>query len=144
MQQFDIGLPNIIPSINLGLTGTITPLKSPPSNLKSLFDFGIAGPLAGLLVSILFLIVGLETTVSGMDAILASSQGLMPVVPVQMLRTSSLVGGLVEFTLGKNTLLPALPLDAVVEMHPFAVAGFVGCIVNSLSLLPLGREYPVD
>ena len=79
-----------------------------------------------------------------MDAILASSQGLMPVVPVQMLRTSSLVGGLVEFTLGKNTLLPALPLDAVVEMHPFAVAGFVGCIVNSLSLLPLGREYPVD
>ncbi|KAL3792947.1 hypothetical protein ACHAWO_003440 [Cyclotella atomus] len=40
-----IGPPTLIPSTLLGLSGAITPIKLPPKNLKSLFDFAIAGPL---------------------------------------------------------------------------------------------------
>jgi hypothetical protein len=49
-----------------------------------MFDFGIAGPLAGLAVSLALLLSGLEMT---------SSIGLgsqLPVVPVDLLRASSL------------------------------------------------------
>lgn len=127
----------MIPSITTGLAGAITPLKSPPPNLRSLFDFGIAGPLAGLALSFFFLVNGLEMTASG------NVSGLLPVLPVDLLRTSSLGGGLIEFFLGKNTLMAGQPLGAVVQLHPFAVAGFIGCITNSLALLPLGSKYIV-
>jgi hypothetical protein len=125
----------LIPSITTGLTGAITPLKSPPPNLRSLFDFGVAGPLAGLALSFFFLLNGLELTASG------NVSGLLPVIPVDILRTSSLGGGLVEFFLGGNILMPGQPPGAVVQLHPFAVAGFIGCITNSLALLPLGSKY---
>jgi hypothetical protein len=125
----------LIPSINTGLMGAITPLKSPPPNIRSLFDFGIAGPLAGLALSFFFLVYGLGTTASG------DVSGLLPVIPVDFLRASSLGGGLVEFFLGKNTLMSGQPIDAVVQLHPLAVAGFIGCITNSLALLPLGSKY---
>merc|ERR1719343_783076 len=67
--KFDIGVPNILPSATTGLAGSITPIKSPPPNNKALFDFAMAGPLAGLIVSIGLLFVGLELTrLMGTDA----------------------------------------------------------------------------
>ena len=65
----------------------------------------------------------------------------LPVIPVDVLRASTLGGGLVEFFLGKNILMEGQPVEAVVEMHPFAVAGFIGLLVNSLALLPLGSKF---
>ena len=38
-----IGLPTLVPSFQLGLTGSITPIKTSPKNIKSLFDFAITG-----------------------------------------------------------------------------------------------------
>ena len=67
--------------------------------------------------------------------------GLLPVIPVDILRTSSLGGGLVEFFLGNGILMPEQAPNAVVQLHPFAVAGFIGCITNALALLPLGSKY---
>jgi membrane-associated protease RseP (regulator of RpoE activity) len=64
---------------------------------------------------------------------------LLPVIPVDVLRASTLGGSLVEFFLGKNILMEGQPVEAVIEMHPYAVAGFMGIIVNSLALLPLGN-----
>ncbi|KAI2496534.1 response to high light intensity [Fragilaria crotonensis] len=33
--KFKVGLPNVVPSLQLGVTGTITPLESPPPNFNS-------------------------------------------------------------------------------------------------------------
>jgi len=131
--KFDIGLPNVIPSLATGLGGSITPIKSPPPNNKALFDFAIAGPLLGLIVSIGLLLVGLEMTRQmGLDATL-------PVFPVDMARASSFGGGLIEYFLGKYTLLPDQGPGAYVGLHPFAISGWIGCTINALALLPLGH-----
>lgn len=100
-----------------------------------MFDFGIAGPLAGLAVSLALLLSGLEMT---------SSIGLgsqLPVVPVDLLRASSLGGGLVQFFLGNAAVMPDQGPAAVLQLHPLAIAGFIGCMTNALALLPLGRKY---
>ena len=125
----------MIPSITNGVTGAITPLKSPPPNTKALFDFAIAGPIAGLTVSLLLLLTGLEMTAA------MNLNAELPVVPVDLVRASSLGGGMVQFFLGKGAVMPNQGPEALVQLHPLAIAGFIGCITNSLALLPLGRKF---
>jgi len=134
--EFKIGLPTIIPSFQVGLSGSITPILSPPKNFNSLFDFAIAGPLTGLIISIGLLYLGLSTQVF-MDAV---AQAQLPAVPVELLRASSLGGGIIEWLLG-NGVLDSSPDDAsaVIRLHPYAVGGFVGIVVNALNLLPIGN-----
>jgi len=132
--KFDIGLPTIVPSLQLGLTGAITPINTPPKNLKSLFDFAISGPLVGIFVSLALMYVGLEKT-AFMDAAELSQ---LPGLPVQLLRSSSLGGGIIEYLLGDDILLSPDP-TATVSLHPYAIAGFVGIMSNALALLPAGN-----
>lgn len=134
--QFSVGLPTILPSIQLGLLPSITPIRSPPPTLRSLYDFAMAGPMAGLLVSILFLVGGL-----GITAALDVTQSTeLPGLPLYLLRSSTLSGEFIELFLGKGTLMRELPSDTVLPLHPFAVSGFCGIVANSLALLPLGRK----
>jgi hypothetical protein len=101
-----------------------------------MFDFGIAGPAAGLMASLALLLVGLDLTVSmEMNAV------QLPVVPVDLVRASSLGGGLVRYFLGSGVAMPDQGPMAMVQLHPFAIAGLMGCITNSLALLPLGRKF---
>lgn len=135
--KFEIGIPNLVPSLQLGITGAITPLASPPRTFNALFDFAIAGPLAGFAVSLALLVYGLNEMVP-MDLV---QQIELPVLPMSILRSSALGGNIIEYFLGKGVLgngsssVPALP------MHPFAISGFLGLIANALALLPLGRKY---
>jgi hypothetical protein len=131
--KFDIGLPNFIPSLQLGLTGAITPLKSPPPNFRSLFDFSMVGPLSGIAVSLALLISGLGDTIH-LDM---AQQAALPALPIGLLRTSALGGSLVEMFLG-NGVLDASD-ESVLPLSPLAVAGFLGLITNALALLPLGH-----
>lgn len=99
-----------------------------------MFDFAIAGPLAGLFVSLALLWNGLDLTAT-------SAFGTQyPVLPVDLLRSSSLGGGLVEYFLGNTALLPDQGPAALLPLHPYAIAGFIGLLTNALALLPLGRK----
>lgn len=131
--KFEIGLPTLVPSIQLGLQGAITPFKSPPPSNKSMFDFALAGPLAGAVVSLALLVAGMQisTTMDLTDA------NQLPAFPVALLRTSTLGGGIVDFFVGKDAL-KTFSSQEVLSLHPFAIAGFVGLISNALALLPLG------
>lgn len=132
--KFHAGFPTIIPSFQLGLEGCITPITSPPKNLKSLFDFALAGPLVGMCVSVLLLYSGLEKQVF-LDA---AAQANLPSLPVNLIRSSSLVGGIIEWLLGEGTLYSADPY-ALIRLHPYAIAGFIGIVTNAFSLLPIGN-----
>jgi hypothetical protein len=133
--RFDIGLPTSIPSIQLGLLGSVTPIKSPPPSLISMFDFALAGPIAGLGVSMIFLLYGLQVTAS----MSASELAQLPALPVELVRSSALAGGLVEEVLGKATLFgSATTAGSILPLHPLAISGFVGVVSNALALLPLG------
>lgn len=45
---------------------------------------------------------------------------------------------MVEYFLGKGVLTSS-SAEAVLPLHPFAIAGFVGMLSNALALLPLGN-----
>jgi len=132
--QFKIGFPTIVPSPQIGIQGSITPIKTPPKNLKSLFDFAIAGPLVGILLSIAFIYAGLEKQVF-MDV---AAQAQLPTVPMGIAKASTLGGGMIEWLLGDGILRSSDP-SALIRLHPYAVGGIVGMFVNALSLLPIGN-----
>ncbi|GKY93842.1 hypothetical protein MPSEU_000351100 [Mayamaea pseudoterrestris] len=133
--DFAVGLPSLVPSVNLGMLGAITPIESPPPSLRSLFDFSLAGPLAGLAASIALLVYGLNVTAS----LSPENIALLPALPTSLLRSSALGGGLIEFLLGKGALHETTGADTFVPLHSTAIAGFVGMFSNALALLPLGN-----
>lgn len=133
--KFKVGFPTIVPSLQIGLQGGITPIKTPPKDNNSLFDFALAGPLTGIMISIVMLLSGLEAT-TFMDA---TAQGGLPSLPISLVRSSSLAGAMVEKFLGGGILLTPNPAIDTINLHPLAIAGFVGLMSNALALLPLGN-----
>ncbi len=136
-----------------GTLGAFIQLKEPPRNKRILMDIGIAGPLAGLVVAIPVLLLGLS--LSTVEPI-RLSQG-----QVFTLEGNSLLYLFAKF-LVFGRLLPApssygslppilywiryfftsqpLPLGGVdVMIHPIAWAGWAGLLVTALNLIPAGQ-----
>jgi len=139
--NLNITIPTLVPSLGTGLLGGITSLKDPPRDKQALFDFAISGPLAGMGVSTVLLIIGMVATVS-MD--IASYENL-PALPFNLLRQSSLAGGIINSISPGLLTVPdaALGSKALSEinipLHPFAIAGYFGLMINAVNLLPVGR-----
>jgi len=113
-----------IPFSPLGTFGAVIKMESPIKNRKTLFDIGISGPIAGLVVSIIALVVGLrlsEVTVLPVDA------------PVMALGTGILVDWITELVLGP------LPDHLMVILHPIAFAGWFGVFITAMNLIPLSQ-----
>ncbi|GMI20312.1 hypothetical protein TeGR_g4022, partial [Tetraparma gracilis] len=88
--NFSVAAPTLLPSVFLGTLGAVTRIKSPPPTRAALFDFAAAGPLSGLLLSLALLLLGLSLTASSPPAAAAA----FPQLPVALLRSSALAGGL--------------------------------------------------
>ncbi len=139
-----------LPFSPFGTLGAFIQLKEPPKNKRVLLDIGIAGPLAGLVVAIPILFLGLS--LSELSPIEATS-GLM------LEGNSLLYLGAKFLVFGK--LLPApvqyniapifywiryfftsqpLPIGGMdVLIHPVAWAGWAGLLVTALNLIPAGQ-----
>lgn len=103
-----------------------------------MFDFGVAGPVFGMITSITFLVSGLTIT-AGLDFTQTSS---LPVLPSDLLLTSALGGGLIESFLGRGALIQG-ESQGYLPLHPYAIAGFLGILTNALALLPLGSKFSI-
>ncbi len=114
-----------MPASLVGTMGAVIQLRSPIRNRRQLFDIGVAGPLAGLVVAIPLLIYGLAA--SPVQA--PSSDGYMQE------GNSLLYLGLKYLVHGK--ILPGDGLD--VSVNSVAFAAWFGLLVTSLNLLPLGQ-----
>ncbi len=121
-----VSLPYFIPApppLLFGTLGAIIRMRSPARDRNSLFDIAAAGPLAGLVVALPALWIGL-----GWSKVAA--------VPA---------GGSVSF--GDSLLLRfmtwlafgPLPPGHDVFVHPVALAGWVGLFVTALNLIPVGQ-----
>jgi membrane-associated protease RseP (regulator of RpoE activity) len=121
-----VSLPYFIPApppLLFGTLGAIIRMRSPARDKNSLFDIAAAGPLAGLVVALPALWIGL-----GWSKVAA--------VPA---------GGSVTF--GDSLLLRfmtwlafgPLPPGHDVFVHPVALAGWVGLFVTALNLIPVGQ-----
>ena len=105
-----------------------------------MFDFAIAGPLVGSLASLGAIAIGSQLT-------LVSDPATLPALPLEILRQSTLGGGVIEGILGSGSLsVPpgSLGTAAVsgmtVPLHPVALAGYISLFVHALSLLPIGSK----
>jgi len=120
-------LPYFIPAPTLvGTFGAFIKIKSPINNKKTLFDIGVAGPLAGFVVALPTLIVGLKL----------SKPILIP--PVHR----GLYLGLGEpllFDLIEYAFLPTFPENYDLLLHPIALVGWFGCLATALNLLPISQ-----
>lgn len=88
----------------------------------------------GIFASLVFLVLGAKLTLAADPEALA----LFPSLPVSTLRFSSLGGSILDFLFGgEGVLTGRSPTDGVI-LHPYAIAGFFGFMINSLDMLPLG------
>eukprot|EP00815_Leptocylindrus_aporus_P003978 CAMPEP_0116066190 /NCGR_PEP_ID=MMETSP0322-20121206/10235_1 /TAXON_ID=163516 /ORGANISM="Leptocylindrus danicus var. apora, Strain B651" /LENGTH=776 /DNA_ID=CAMNT_0003552697 /DNA_START=177 /DNA_END=2504 /DNA_ORIENTATION=- len=131
---FDTAFPTLIPSPQLGTLGAITSLKTPAKNRKDLFDFALAGPIAGIVASLAVMYLGLELTAYADDA----TYSMFPSVPLYFLKQSALGGGLIDNVFG-TTLLSAPDLNKLIPVHPFVISGLSSLLINGYSLIPFGR-----
>jgi len=86
----------------------------------------------------------LELTVSST----AEAYAQFPELPIEILRQRTLGGGLIEFSLGTGALgVPggsegtSAIASINIPLHPVAIAGYIGLVVNALALLPTRSEY---
>lgn len=136
--DFKTSAPTFVPSIITGLTGTVTSFRSLPKNKQQMFDYAVAGPLIGMIASLLAITIGSELSVG-------ADPSILPALPLEILRQSSLGGGIIDAVLGNGALsVPegALGTQAVagmtIPLHPVAIAGYIGLLVNALEVLPIG------
>ncbi|WP_251960331.1 site-2 protease family protein [Nostoc commune] len=124
-------LPYFIPvPFFLGTFGAFIQMRSPIPNRKALFDISIAGPIAGFVVTLPLLIWGLAH--SDVVSITEKTRTLNP--DALDPKYSILLALLSKLALGSE-----LTAKSALDLHPLAVAGFLGLIVTALNLMPVGQ-----
>lgn len=113
----------------LGTFGAFIQMKSPAENRRALFDVAVAGPLAGLVIAIPALLVGLRYSV-----VMPLDANLPPHVGGTSVGSSILFAVLAKLSLGD-----ALQYGSFVQLHPLAFAGWLGLFITALNLLPIGQ-----
>jgi Zn-dependent protease with chaperone function len=136
-----------------GTMGAFIRLLEPPKNKKVLLDIGLAGPLAGLVVTIPVLIVGLSlSSVNPLPEILPTDFGfegnsilyliLKYLIHGEWLPQPATYQGLSPLVYWIRYFFTGYPLPLGgldVTIHPVAWAGWAGLLVTSLNLLPAGQ-----
>ncbi len=131
----------------LGTMGAAILMRGIPKNKRVLFDIGVAGPIAGLVVAVPILLYGLS---------LSTLRTITP-NPNGFLEGNSLIYLLAKLAVFKQLLpAPIAPQGALywlqyfftgkpipfggadVFIHPVAFAGWAGILVTALNLIPAG------
>ncbi len=153
--RVDVTLPYFIPFppfiSPFGTLGAFIRLKSPPTNRRVLLDIGLAGPMAGFLVAVPFLFVGLALSDLGRlplggESFLLEGNSILYLLAKRLLFGRWLPEPLTYdgpawwhwlrfFFLGRP--VPWGGLD--VMLHPVAFAAWAGLLVTALNLIPAGQ-----
>jgi membrane-associated protease RseP (regulator of RpoE activity) len=113
-----------MPISPLGTFGAVIAMEGRRGDRRALFDIGITGPLAGLVPTLIFCVVGLH---------------LSHVVPVASRPGGLSLGEPYLFTKIAAAVLGSPGPGQQIELHPMAFAGWVGLLITALNLLPIGQ-----
>jgi membrane-associated protease RseP (regulator of RpoE activity) len=111
----------------LGTFGAFIQMRSAPQDRRSLFDVAVAGPLAGLVLAIPALIIGLKHST------------VVPAgYPGQDIGLGFISSSILFMTIAKLTL-GSVVFQSDILISPLAFAGALGLLVTALNLLPIGQ-----
>jgi membrane-associated protease RseP (regulator of RpoE activity) len=126
-RRVDVSLPYFIPlppQISLGTLGAVIRMRRPIEDRGALFDVGAAGPIAGLVVALPLLVIGLHLSEVG------------PPTDGGQIEGNSILYALLKYAVFGQWL----PGDGVdVLLHPMAFAAWVGLLVTMINLMPIGQ-----
>lgn len=112
------------PPFLAGTLGAFIRIRQPIRSKRVLFDMGIAGPLAGFIVAVPALLVGL-------------SMSHVAVVPKDF--TGYELGEPLLFKLFASMTWGHVPEGYSLNMHPVAFAAWFGLLATALNLFPIGQ-----
>jgi len=118
-------IPFPVPGMSLvGTLGAFIRIRSPIPHRRALFDIGVAGPLAGFVVCLPVLWLGIrEATI---QPLAADAEGLFLGEPLLFRWLTQAVHGTV-------------PPDHTLLMGPLGLAAWFGLLVTALNLMPIGQ-----
>ena len=121
-------LPYFIPAPPIFIAGTFgafIQIKQVIPNRRVLMEIGCAGPIAGFVVALPVLVYGL------------SLSHVSPLLGIEGVNfgNSLILNICAELTLGVDPQSP----DFNIHLHPIAFAGWIGMLVTSLNLIPIGQ-----
>ena len=121
----DASLPFFLPlpllSLPTGTLGAFIRIREPIPTKRKLFDIGFAGPIAGFLVAVPALFIGIS--MSHVARVPANFTGLELGEPLLFKLASRLVWG-------------AIPEGYSLNMHPIAFGAWFGLLATALNLVP--------
>ncbi|HEY9166318.1 MAG TPA: site-2 protease family protein [Candidatus Kryptonia bacterium] len=139
-----IPFPAIPGLLNFGTLGAVIRTKTPVPSRKAMFDIGVAGPIAGFIVSIAVLIFGFTH--------LPSREYLIAIHPNYNFATNTVPGSDgIPLAFGNTILFKLLQLAftnphsefvppmSEIYHYPFLCVGWFGLFVTAMNLLPVGQ-----
>lgn len=114
---------------SLGTLGAVIFIRSPLMNRRALFDVGVAGPLAGLVVALPLFLIGLQQTPTTGLPTYWMNAGIWRVTTPPLLQW-----------IAPLAVDSGMNLDKTIFYHyPMALAAWFGVLLTALNLLPLGQ-----
>jgi membrane-associated protease RseP (regulator of RpoE activity) len=126
----DVSLPYLVPFIfPFGTMGAIIQMRGQMPDRKALFDIGVAGPLAGLVATVVVTAVGLSLAPVSVPESLVREGGRVIVFnnPPLLDLIAAALNRPTEYT------------DPTMAVHPVVIGGWVGMFFTVLNLLPVGQ-----
>jgi membrane-associated protease RseP (regulator of RpoE activity) len=125
-----VSLPYVIPFVfPFGTLGAIIRMRGRMPSRKVLFDIGVAGPVAGLVATVIVTVVGLSLDPIRVPADIAANTGTM--IRFNNPPLLDLIAGAVG--------QPTSYADPRLSAHPVVIGGWVGMFFTLLNLLPVGQ-----
>jgi membrane-associated protease RseP (regulator of RpoE activity) len=122
--RVDATLPFFIPAPTLiGTMGAFIRLRSPLLSKRMLFDIGIAGPIAGFIMLIVPLMIGMS---------------LSKVVPGIAVSGDLIFGNPLLLRLVESVWFPGVAAGDI-SLHPMVRGVWAGLLATALNLLPIGQ-----
>lgn len=139
-----------LPFSILGTMGAFIQMQAVPKNKRILFDIGVAGPLAGMVVAVPVLFLGLS--LSQLGQVLPDPNGFIEgnslfyllskyIIFGQLLPAPAATNGLPLLLHWLQYFFTGTPVPfggTDVFIHPVAFAGWAGLLVTALNLIPVG------
>lgn len=158
---FELSVPYFLPfPFAFGTLGAVIHLKSLPKSRTALLEMGAAGPIAGFIVTTLCIVFDAGRTQNHLQVQLSGSKEeyietinslsepsqlesvfniLLGITPPNVETVSLMIMEDPLLMRGLNWMVLTEPLSPFAELGPIAFAGWVGCLITSINLLPIGQ-----